>query len=283
MRLTFRHLAATVTAVVATVLAACQSSDLPISPNGPQGQSFSTNNALLRIVNGSPTAGSPCTVAGQSTVCIDIVIDGKRIPTPPGLPGFPYPVIPQLDSAAILPYVSVPSGPVLIQIFRSGTNIPVFEPTTPPLVLSANKKYSFVLAGTAPLPPPNPGFFQGYLFNDGLFNAGFGATMADFHNAAPSAGAQQFQVTCDSCVNPQLIGAPAGPGGIVGPVSLIPSSNYTVGTTVTQLVIAALNPLGNPGGVLPDPAGKQNVSVFIVDTNGAPPTFQPIAVEDTNG
>jgi len=286
MRLTFRHLAATVMAVAATVLAACQSSDLPISANGPQGQSFSTNNALIRVVNGSPTAGSPCTVAGQSTHCIDIVLDGKRIPTPQGLPGFPYPTISALDSAAILPYVSVPAGPVLIQIYKSGTNTLVFEPTTPTLILSANKKYSFVLAGNAPLPPPAPSFFQGYLFTDGLYQAAFGGSMTDFHNASPNAGSLQYNVTCASCpAGGQNIGGPVGPGGVVGPASLTPSSNYAFDTNAGAQTITAAQINGlNVNGVIPDPFGKQNITIYAVDTTGLGTTFyQLIGVEDTNG
>lgn len=286
MRLTYRHLAATVAAVMAAALTACQGSDLPMPPNGPNGQGFSTNNALIRIVNGSPTAGSPCTVAAQVTTCIDVVIDGRRIPPPPGLPGFPYPTTTILNPLAILPYVSVPSGPVLIQIFQSGTTTPVFETTTP-MVLSANAKYSFAIAGQAVLPPPNPPFFQGYLFKDGLYQAGFGGSMTDFHNASPNAGSLQYFVTCAACpAGGQNIGNPVGPGGVVGPVSLVPSSNYAFNAKngSTQTITATqLNGL-NTNGVIPDPFGKQNVSIYAVDTLGLGTAFyQLIGVEDTNG
>jgi hypothetical protein len=290
MRLTSRHFAATFAAVTAAVLTACQSSDLPMPPNGPQGQGFSTNNALIRIVNGSPTAGSPCTVAGQATTCVDVVIDGTRINPPPGLPGFPYPTIPLLNSAAILPYVSVLSGPVLIQIFQSGTTNLVFEtqPKTP-LVLSANNKYSFAIAGQAVLPPPALPFFQGYLFKDGLYQAVFGGSMTDFHNASPNAGSLQYNVTCAACpVGGQNIGAAAGPGGVVGPTSLVPSSNYAfnaTNSTPTTMTITAANLNGlNVSGVIPDPFGKQNISIYAVDTAGlGAGNFQLIGVEDTNG
>lgn len=283
MRLSFQHLAAALAATLAgTVVAGCQGSDLPMPPNGPDSQFFSTNNALLRVVNGSPTAGSPCTVAGQATHCVDVAIDGSIVAR-----GVPYPTIPALDAFAILPYVSVPSGQALIQIYQS--------PTTPggpegslvyglPATISANKKYSFVLAGQAPLPPPAPPFFQGYLFNDGLFNAVFGATMADFHNASLNAGGVQFQVTCASCTaGGEPIGkSNQGAGAIVGPVSLIPSSGYTLGTAAQSVSVAAINAL-DTGGVLPDPFGKQNVSVYLVDTVGGAGSYQAIAVEDTNG
>lgn len=278
MRLTSRLFAAAVISVVAGVaLTSCGGSDLPMPPNGPNPQSFSTNNALLRIVNGSPTAGSSC--LGGTTTCIDVVVDGTVVAR-----GVPYAASPALDSFAILPYVSVPSGPVLIQIFQAGTNTPVFEPTTPPgpLVLSANKKYSFVLGGNAPI-PPSP-FFPGFLFNDGLFNSTFGETMADFHNASINAGGVQFLVTCTACpAGGENIGSIGqGPGKIVGPVSLIPSANYALGTSTTTLAASLLNG-ANTGGVLPDPFGKPNVSIYLVDTVGGGGNFQVIGIEDSNG
>jgi hypothetical protein len=288
MRLTSRHFAATIAGVIATVLTACQSSDLPMPPNGPQGQGFSTNNALIRIVNGSPTAGSPCTVAGQATTCIDVFIDGTKVNPPPGLPGFPYATIPALNPASILPYVSVPSGPVLIMIFPSGSHSPVFEPTSP-LILSANNKYSFAIAGQAVLPPPALPFFQGYLFKDGLYQAGFGGSMTDFHNASPNAGSLQYSVNCAACpALGQKIGNPAGPGVVVGPTSLVPSSNYSFVATSTApatATITAANLNGpNVNGVIPDPFGKQNISIYAVDTLGlGAANFQLIGVEDTNG
>jgi hypothetical protein len=195
----------------------------------------------------------------------------------------PYPITSALNALAILPYVSVPSGPVLIQIFQSGTTNPVYE-DTPPLVLSANNKYSFAIAGQAPLPPPAPPFFQGYLFKDGLFQAPFGGSMGDFHNASPNAGNVQFQVTCAGCTaGGQKIGGPSsGPGIIVGPVNLIPSSTYTLGTSTKSIPASQLNGL-NTGSVLPDPFGKPNVNIYLVDTLGGAGNFQVIGVEDTNG
>jgi len=280
MRLTYRHLAAAVVAALTSLtLSGCQGSDLPMPPNGPSGQSFSTNNALIRVVNGSPTAGIAS--AGCPSTCIDVVVDGSVIAR-----GVPYPAASALDAFAILPYVSVPSGAVLIQIFQSGTSTPVFEPTTP-LVLSAGKKYSFVIAGNAPLPPPAPAFFPGFLFNDGLFNSPFGGTMADFHNASPNAGSLQFFVTCTACTaGGQNIGSPVGVGGIAGPVSLVPSANYVFNASnaaTMSLAASALNGT-NTGGVLPDPFGKPNVSIYAVDTAGlGSANFQLIGVEDSNG
>jgi hypothetical protein len=288
MRFRGRQLVAALLAALAgSALAACQVSDLPMPPNGPQNQFFSTNNALIRIVNGSPTAGSACTVGGQATTCVDIVVDGSTIAR-----GVPYPTVSALNPFAILPYVSIPSGPVLIQIFQAGTSTPVFEPTAP-LILSAGKKYSFVLGGNAPI-PPSP-FFPGYLYNDGLFNSLFGNTMADFHNASPNAGSLQFFVTCASCPgggqnigNP--VSVPTAPltGGMVGPVNLVPSSNYALGAkngSATKTITATQLDGTNTGGVLPDPVGnKPNVSVYTVDLLGAgAANFQVIAVQDTNG
>ena len=78
MRLTYRHLAAAVVAALTSLtLSGCQGSDLPMPPNGPSGQSFSTNNALIRVVNGSPTAGIAS--AGCPSTCIDVVVDGSVI------------------------------------------------------------------------------------------------------------------------------------------------------------------------------------------------------------
>ena len=276
MRLSSRHLAAVFVATLSGVaLAACQSSDVPMSPNGPNGQSFSTNNALIRIVNGSPTAGTSC--LGGTTTCVDVSVDGTVIAR-----GVPYPANASLDPFGILPYVSVPAGPVLIEIFQSGTTNLVFEPTAP-LVLSANKKYSFVLGGNAPSLPPAPAFFPGFLFQDGLFNSTFGNSMATFHNASPNAGSQQFNVTCSACpAGGQNYGASSAPGVIVGPVNLVPSANYTLGTTTTSIPASALDG-NNTGNVLPDPLGKPNVSIFLVDTVGGAGSFQVIGIEDTNG
>ena len=94
-------------------------------------------------------------------------------------------------------------------------------------------------------------------------------------------------MTCADCpVGGQNIGNPAGAGGVVGPVSLVPSSNYafnaTNGTPKT-ITATQLNGL-NPNGVIPDPFGKQNISIYAVDTAGAgAANYQLIGVEDTNG
>jgi hypothetical protein len=273
-----RFAAAAVAALTAFVLTSCTGSGLPMPPNGPNGQGFSTNNALVRVVNGSPNAGSACTVFGVATTCVDVFLDGKLIaPFVPysqgGLPG----------SAAILPYASVPSGQVLVQIFAS--------PTVPggpegnevyglPIATSANTKYSFVIAGQAVLPPPNPPFYQGYVFKDGLFQAGFGDVMGMFHNASLNAGTVQFTVNCASCPHNQPIGNPAAAGVGRGPTSLIPSGGYTLGTLTASIPASNLDGL-NTGNVLPDPLGKQNVSIYIVDTLGS--GSQIIGIEDTNG
>jgi len=273
-----RFAAAAVAALTAFILSACSGSDLPMPPNGPNGQGFSTNNALVRVVNGSPNAGSPCVVFGVATTCVDVFIDGKLVaPSVPysqgGLPG----------SAAILPYVSVVSGPVLIEIFASPA-VPGGPEGTEvyglPIVTSANNKYSFVLAGQAVLPPPAPPFFQGYVFKDGLFQAGFGDVMGVFHNASLNAGTVQFTVNCNACPANQAIGNPAAAGVSRGPTSLIPSGGYTLGTLTASIPASSLNGL-NTGDVLPDPFGKQNVSIYLVDTLGN--GFQIIGIEDTNG
>src|SRR5579864_7845531 len=153
MRAMDRRLAPTFVAALASIgLAACQSSDLPMPDNGPNSQSFSTNNALVRVVDGSPTAGTAgCTPA---TCAVDVVIDGTNITAV--LPsGLPY--------TGILPYVSVPAGQALVQIFQHGTANLVTES---PVAISAGGKYSFVLAGTAPALPPAPPFFPFFLIND---------------------------------------------------------------------------------------------------------------------
>ena len=272
-----------VVALIGLILAACSGIDSPAPTNGPDQQSFSTNNSLLRIVNGSPTAGSPCVVAGQATTCVDIVVDGKLVAA-----NVPYPAVPAAQTQfAVLPYISIPSGAVLIQIYQSGTTNLVFENPPPPLPqlgkLTAGKKYSFVLAGNAPV-APDP-FFNGFLFTDGLFNSQPGQVMADFHNASPNAGSQQFEVTCAACTSGgQTIGNPAGPGTIVGPVSLIPSGNYTLGTTTKQITAQSING-ANVNNVLPDPTAptKPNVSIYLIDTVGGAGNFQVIGVEDQNG
>jgi hypothetical protein len=287
MRLSYERLVrAAVAAFAGIFLAACQSSNLPISPNGPNGNYWSTNSALLRIVNGSPNAGTPCTVGGQNTTCVDVVVDGSVVAS-----GVPYPTIQALDSFAILPYVSVPSGSALIQIYQAGTKNFVYEMGVP---VSANKKYSFILAGQAPIAPPAP-FFAGFLFNDGLFNAPFGAGMVTFHNASPNAGSTAFLLACAACGTGITVGTaspPTVPGvavPAVGPVNLVPSAGYLLtGTAAATRTLApsALDP-ADTSNTLPDPTGKQNVSVYEVDTagGGMPPNgnFQLIGVFDTNG
>lgn len=273
-----RFAAASAAALTAFVLASCTGSDLPMPPTGPDGQGFSTNNALLRIVNGSPNAGSACTVFGVATTCVDVFIDGKLV-----APGVPYAQGGLPGSAAILPYVSVVSGPVLIQIYASpatpggpeGTLVYGLAVNTSP-----QSKYSFVLAGQAILPPPNPPFFQGYLFKDGLFQAGFGDVMGDFHNASLNAGSVQFAVNCAACPSDQPIGGPASPGTVRGPVSLVPAGGYSFKANATSIPASALDG-SNTGDVLPDPLGKQNVNLYVVDTLGS--GFQIIGTEDTNG
>jgi len=273
-----RFAAAAVATLTAFVLSSCTGSDLPMPPNGPDGQGFSTNNALVRVVNGSPNAGSACVVFGVATTCVDVFLDGKLI-----APDVPYSQGGLPGSAAILPYASIPAGQVLVQIFAS--------PTVPggpegnevyglPITTSANTKYSFVLAGQAVLPPPNPPFYQGYVFKDGLFQAGFGDVMGVFHNASLNAGTVQFAVNCTSCPPKQPIGNPAAAGVSRGPASLIPSGGYSLGTTGATIPASNLDGL-NTGNVLPDPLGKQNVSIYLVDTLGA--GFQIIGIEDSNG
>ena len=280
MSLMHRRVGSAATAVLACVaLAGCSGSGLPMPENGPNSQGFSTNNALLRIVNGSPDAGSACTVFGVPTTCVDVFIDGKLL-----APGVPYAQGGLPGAAAILPYASVPAGPALIQIFASPTipggkegNLVYGLAQT----LSANNKYSFVIAGTAPLPPPAPPFFQGYLFKDGLYQTAFGGVMADFHNASLNAGSQQFQVKCNACpAGGQNIGAGASaPGIIVGPVNLVPSAGYTLGTTSLSIPASQIDG-NNTGNILPDPFGKPNVSIYLVDMTSG---FQIIGIEDTNG
>ena len=268
-----------IVAAMALTTAACSGIDTPMPPNGPDNQFFSTNNSLIRIVNGSPTAGSPCVVAGVSTTCIDVVVDGKLAAA-----NVPYPASPALQPFGVLHYISVPSGSVLIQLFQAGTTTPVFENPpnpAPQLKLTAGKKYSFVLAGNAPV-APDP-FFTGYLFSDGLFNSQFGQVMADFHNASPNAGSQQFEVVCNACpAGGQKIGSPAGAGSSVGPVNLLPSGGYTLGTTTKQIPVSQING-ADTSDVLPDPFGRPNVSIYLVDTLGGAGNFQVIGVEDQNG
>ncbi len=286
MRPLLRYWATAAAALVACVFAAnCSGIDTPAPPNGPSSQSFSTNNALIRVVNGSPTAGSACVVGGQATTCVDVYVDGKPVAL-----GVPYPTIPALVPFAVLPYISVPSGPALVQIYQSGTSNLVFEPVpspapslgAPQITLSANKKYSLVLAGNAPI-APEP-FFPAYLFADGLFNSQFGQVMGDFHNASPNAGSQQFEVVCNACpAGGEKIGSSAvGPGSVVGPVNMIPSGGYTLGTTTKQIPASQINGT-NTGNVLPDPFGKPNVNIYLIDTLGGSGSFQVIGVEDRNG
>ncbi|HEY7994407.1 MAG TPA: DUF4397 domain-containing protein [Candidatus Eremiobacteraceae bacterium] len=273
-----RFAAAAVAALTAFVLSSCTGSDLPMPPNGPNGQGFSTNNALVRVVNGSPNAGSPCVVLTVTTTCVDVFLDGKLV-----APFVPYSQGGLTGSAAILPYASVVSGQVLVQIFASPT-VPGGPEGTEvyglPIATSANSKYSFVLAGQAILPPPNAPFFQGYTFKDGLFQAQPGDVMADFHNASPAAGSVQFAVNCDGCPTDQPMGNAASPGTVRGPFSLIPSGGYSFKANATPIPASALDG-ANTGDVLPDPLGKPNVNIYVVDTLGS--GFQIIGIEDTNG
>lgn len=276
MRLRYRAVAAVVALLATGVLAGCQGNDLPAPPNGPNPQSFSTNNALLRIVNGAPGTGTACNVAGQATFCIDIFVDGKLVAA-----GVPYPTITALNQFAILPYISVPGGQALIQIYKAGTTNLIYGL---PVSVSAGKKYSFVITDQAPIPP---GVFNtAYLFNDGLFNSLFGNAMGAFHNGSPNAGSLQFSVTCASCGAGQPIGNPAAPGTIVGPVNLVPSTNYSFNAnngTAKSITAVQLNGL-NTSGVIPDPRGKPNVSIYAVDTaTGGAANYQLIGVEDSNG
>ena len=273
-----RFAAAALAALTGFVLASCSGSDLPMPPNGPNGQGFSTNNALIRIVNGSPNAGSPCTVFGVATTCVDVFVDGKLV-----APGVPYAQGGLPGSAAILPYISVVAGQVLIQMYASPTSPGGKEGALVyglAVSTSAGNKYSFVLAGQVILPPPNPPFFQGYLFKDGLFQAGLGDVMGDFHNASPNAGSVQFAVNCVACPSNQPIGSAASPGTVRGPASLIPSSGYSFAANAVTIPASALDG-ANTQDVLPDPFGKQNVNIYVVDTLGS--GFQIIGIEDTNG
>jgi hypothetical protein len=269
MRLSIRHIAAA-TALVGFALAGCQSSDLPIPRNGPSNQWFSTNNVLLRIVDGSPVAGPVgCTPAVNCSV--DVAVDGTAI-----FSGLPF--------GGILPYASFPSGQALIQIYQHGTFNLVFEGS---VAVSAGKKYSFVLGGQTLATPPAPPFYNGYLTSDGLFNAGLGGGMVDFHNASPNASALQFSFTCTACpAGGQLVGGPTGPGAIAGPANVIPSSGYSLNATngtAKSILPSAINP-ADTGNSLPDPAGKPNVSVYAVDTPGLGSShYTLIGTEDSNG
>lgn len=273
MRFSYERLAgATVAMFAGAVLAACQGSNVPIAANGPNPNSWSTNNALLRVVNGSPNAGTPCVVAAQPTTCVDVVVDGSVVAT-----GVPYPTIPALDAFAILPYVSVPSGQALVQIFPAGTHAPVFETG---VKVSANKKYSLVLAGQTPVAPPLP-FFAGFLYNDGLFNAPLGAGMITFHNASPNAASSNYALNCAACGTGITAGTAGTGGSTVGPVNVVPSGGYSLtGTGVAPFAPSSIDP-ADSSDTLPDPSGKQNLSIYQVDTLGAGSAL--IGAFDTNG
>ena len=276
--------------MTAASLAGCQGSGLPMPVNGPNPQGFSTNNALVRFVDGSPDAGPAGCTAGTASCSVDVVMDGSFIGTfnPSNNPSL----------STISGYLSFPSGQVLVQIFQHGTPNPVFEGA---FAVKGATKYSIVLAGNGPInppPPPAPQFFPVLQFSDGTFLTGVGGSQINFHMASDNAASVQFEVRCAACAAPQLFGKlvafPSNnlTGVTVGPANLTPSGNYQLqavsqgggGTTktVTPSQIDGLD----TGNVLPDPyvPTKPNVSVYAVDTTGSgAAAFQLIGTIDNNG
>jgi hypothetical protein len=289
----------TVTQITAAALAAfagfaivgCQGSGLPLPPNGPQSQSFSTNNALLRFVDGSPNAGVTGCAAGTAACSVQVVIDGTTVTTAAGTPFNPSdsPI-----SSTISSYYSFPSGQALIQVFQFDTVLGavttnlVFEGA---VTVKAGSKYSFVLGGQGPaLPPPAPPFYPGYLFTDGSFLLQ-GVAEATFHNGSPNAGGLQFSVTCTSCpAGGQKIGSSNGTdAATIGPVSLLSSGGYSIGATngTAKSITPAQLDGANTGNQLPDPVDplkRPNVSIYAVDTTGiGAADYELIGTLDSNG
>lgn len=258
MRLGMRLLGSFSVALLAAVaLAACQSSDLPMPANGPNGQSFSTNNTLVRFLQGSPDVATPVDVYVDGSLVFSGVSFGQVVPrNPPNFTGG---------------YVSVPAGQVLVVVYTHVGHALVI----PPFVYSAKAgdKFDVALVGRAAAVPSR---FQMLAikeahFNNLSINGIFGLAFDEASPNASAGGPVALNYNCNSC-NPGITAGVAGLGQSM-PVTYAPPANGYTFTANGSNTVGPI-PLGIPGIGL-------NLTVFEFDAGAATSTI--IGVIDPNG
>ena len=252
MRFSYRNLVvASAIALAIAAISGCTGSGLPMPANGPQGQSFSTNDALVRFVNGSPDLGA-----------VDVYLDGRLAfagvgfgaiaPTNPNIPGIQFP--------GTASYAAVPSGQALVTLYAAGTKTLVAIPFV--FSTKTGDRWSVVAAGNHVTPT-----FQMLAFNDGHFITATGAFAFDFHEASPNQNNTTLTASCSGCSgSPGVFGVALGktvPPQLIG--SLTSLTLQSVGSAGTDTLIL------NRAQVLPQTFGLTyvNVAAYEIDVDTA--------------
>jgi len=193
MRLSHRRiLAALATAFAGSLLAGCPTNGTPIAPNGPDAQSFSTNNALVRFVQGSPDLNA------TGTGLVDLEIDGTIVAT-----NLPFgAIVPTNPTTGLSNYYSVPSGATLVELLAvpaAGSGLPPtliglpFEFTT-----KTGDRWS-VTAGGNHIGGLGVETFNLFATNDGHYLTPANGFAFTFHNASPNQGTTTATFSCTGC------------------------------------------------------------------------------------
>jgi hypothetical protein len=174
-------------------LAGCQGDANPYPPNGPSPNFFSTNNALVRFVQGSPDLDA---AAATPTVAqpVDVEIDGQIVAT-----NVPFgAVVPFNPSTDIASYYSVPSGQVLVELLDPTSHALIALPFA--FTVKTGDRWS-IMAGGNHIGGANGDTFEIFAANDGHYltaNNGFAFT---FHNDSPNqgTGSTAASFSCTGC------------------------------------------------------------------------------------
>jgi hypothetical protein len=190
MRLFNRLCAAAALSLIAgAALAGCTGDGNPYPPNGPNPNFFSTNNALVRFVQGSPdldaTTANP-TVAQP----VDVEIDGTIVAQSLPFGG----IVPFNPSTDIASYFSVPSGQVLVELLDPTTHAPVALPFV--FTVKTGDRWSIMAGGNHQGLTPT---FALFATNDGHYVTGNNGFAFTFHNDSPNQGSTSATFTCTGC------------------------------------------------------------------------------------
>jgi Domain of unknown function (DUF4397) len=178
-RLFSTRIATAAAALIALASSGCQGSGMPMAPNGPNPQSFGTNDALVRFVQGSPDL-PPVDVEIDSSIVATNVVPAQVVPFNPAT---------QLSS-----YVAVPSGSVLVELLNPATHAIVAIPFV--FTAKTGDRWSVVAGGTHVGAAPT---FTLFAANDGHYLTPPGAFAFTFHDASPNMGNTAAMFSCTGC------------------------------------------------------------------------------------
>jgi len=209
-RLFSTRIATAAAALIALAISGCQSSGAPMPPNGPNPQSFGTNDALVRFVQGSPDL-PPVDVEIDGSIVATNVVFGQVVPFNPAT---------QLSS-----YIAVPSGSVLVELLNPATHSIVAIPFV--LTAKTGDRWSVVAGGTHVGAAPT---FALFAANDGHYLTPPGAFAFTFHDASPNMGNTAATFSCTGCnAGPLLYNVKLG--GEVQPQTDASNDSLNVSTT----------------------------------------------------